>query len=278
MAQPWERSADAGRRLDGRVALVTGAGSGDGLVGVGAATAALFAMQGAKVGVVDISAERAAATRRMIEEAGGTCIVALGDVANVDDNARCTADVANAFGRLDILVNNVATTGAAGSPVGTDVAAWNATMALNLTAAVLAAKHAIPHMQSAGGGAIVNISSIAGTHAFGSGAYAASKAALIGLTKDWAYAHGRDGIRVNCLVLGHVYAPMGTLGGDALRERRRRAGLLGTEGTAWDAAWPAVFLASDEARWITGVALPVDAGTTASTAFGIEMLNEREGA
>ena len=87
---------------------------------------------------------------------------------------------------------------------------------------------------------------------------------------------GRDGIRVNCLVLGHVYSPMGVSGGDDLRERRRLAGLLGTEATAWDVAWPAVFLASEESRWITGVALPVDAGTTAATALGVETLNGRD--
>ena len=183
--------------------------------------------------------------------------------------------MASAFGRLDVLVNSAAIVGAGGSPVDTDLEQWDATMALNVTAAVLAAKYAIPHLQAAGGGAIVNISSIAATHGFGGGAYAASKAALIGLTTDWAYLHGRDGIRVNCLVLGHVYSPMGLSGGEDLRERRRRAGLLGTEATAWDVAWPAVFLASEESRWITGVALPVDAGTTASTALGVELLNER---
>jgi NAD(P)-dependent dehydrogenase (short-subunit alcohol dehydrogenase family) len=230
MTQPWQRSTDAGRRLEGRVALVTGAGSGD---------------------------------------------VAVGDLTDASDNARCTAEVADAFGRLDVLVNSAAVAAAAGSPVDADVGDWNATMELNVTAAVLAAKYAIPHMRTAGGGAIINISSIAGTHGFGAGAYAASKGALIALTKDWAYLHGRDGIRVNCLVLGHVYAPMGASGGEDARERRRRAGPLGTEATAWDVAWPAVFLASDESRWITGVALPVDAGTTSTTTLAMHTLNER---
>jgi NAD(P)-dependent dehydrogenase (short-subunit alcohol dehydrogenase family) len=275
MTRAWDRSADAGRRLDGRVAVVTGAGSDDGLTGIGVATAVLFATQGAKVGVVDISHERADATRRMIDDVGGECVVAVGDLTNPDDNARCIAEVARAFGRLDTLVNSAAIAGATGSPVDTDLAQWNATLDLNITAAMVAAKHAIPHLRAVGGGAIVNISSIAGTHGFGSGAYAASKAALIGLTKDWAYLHGRDGIRVNCLVLGHVYAPMGATGGEAQREPRRRAGLLGSEGTAWDVAWPAVFLASEESRWITGVALPVDAGTTASTALGVGTLNDQ---
>jgi NAD(P)-dependent dehydrogenase (short-subunit alcohol dehydrogenase family) len=130
-------------------------------------------------------------------------------------------------------------------------------------------------MRAAGGGAIVNIASIAGLRGMGSGAYAASKGAMVALTADWAYSHGRDGIRVNCLAPGHVYTPMGDQGGDDLRQRRRRAGLLGTEGVAWDVAWAAVFFASDEARWITGVTIPVDAGTISSGPLAVAMLEQR---
>jgi NAD(P)-dependent dehydrogenase (short-subunit alcohol dehydrogenase family) len=274
MTQAWERSADAGRRLADRVALVTGAGAGDGLIGIGAAIAVLFAAQGAKVGVVDISAERAERTRRQIEDVGGECVVAIGDLASADDNARCVAVVVSAFETLDVLVNSAAVVGAGGSPVHTQLSDWNTTIAVNLTGAMLSAKHAIPHLRRAGGGAIINISSIAATHGFASGAYAATKAALLGLTKDWAFLHGRDHIRVNCLLVGHAYTPMGLTGGEELREQRRRAGLLGTEATAWDVAWPAVFLASDESRWITGATLPVDAGTTSATAFGLSLLNQ----
>ena len=129
---------------------------------------------------------------------------------------------------------------------------------------------------AAGGGSIINISSIAASRGHGSGAYAASKAAMLGLTRDWAYVHGRDGIRVNCILPGHVYTPMGSQGGPELREDRRRAGLLATEGVAWDIAWPAVFLASDESRWITGVELPVDAGTTSSGPYALQILNDRD--
>jgi len=274
MAQPWERSVDAGRRLDGRVALVTGAGSGEGLIGIGAAISVLFATQGAKVGVVDVSSERAERTRRQIDDVGGDCVVSVSDLTSPDDSARCVGAVADAFGRLDTLVNSAAIVGPGGSPIRTELSEWNATIEVNLTAAMLAAKNAIPHLRRAGGGAIVNISSIAATHGFASGPYAASKAALIGLTKDWAFLHGRDGIRVNCLLVGHAYTPMGVTGGEDMRDRRRRAGLLGTEATAWDVAWPAVFLASDEARWITAATLPVDAGTTSATAFGVSLLNE----
>lgn len=273
--QPWDRGADAGRRLDGRVAIVTGAGTAGGLLGIGEAIAIVFAAQGAKVGIVDISADRAERTRSLVDDVGGECVVAIGDLTNLDDNARCVAEVVDEFGGLDIVVNSAALTGAGGSAVDVDLEEWDDAMALNLTAIVLTARHAIPHLRAGGGGSIVNISSIAATRGFGSGAYAASKAAMIGLTKDWAYQHGREGIRVNCIVVGHVFTPMGSQGGDEMRDRRRRAGVLGTEGTAWDVAWPAVFLASDEARWITGVVLPVDAGTTSTAPLAVEILNER---
>src|SRR5207253_5184049 len=122
---------------------------------------------------------------------------------------------------------------------------------------VYTARHAIPHLRAAGGGAWINISSIAASRGHGAGAYAASKAALIALTRDWAYIHGREGIRVNCILPGHIFTPTGNQGDEEMRQRRRRAGLLGTEGDAWDVAWLAVFLVSDEARWITGVDIPV---------------------
>jgi NAD(P)-dependent dehydrogenase (short-subunit alcohol dehydrogenase family) len=273
--QPWERGGDAGHRLEGRVAVVTGAGSGGDLMGIGEAIAVLFAMQGAKVGIVDISAERAELTRSMIEDAHGECSVAVGDVADVDANARCIGEVVDRFGQLDVLVNSAGIVAHSRWPEGFDADEWDRVMAVNLTAAVLATKHAVPHLRTSGRGSIVNISSIAAIRGMGGGAYTASKAAMIGLTREWAYLHGREGIRVNCILPGHVHTPMGMSGGANLRRRRVRAGLLDTEGTAWDIAWPAVFLASDEARWITGVAIPVDAGTTSTAPLGIDLLNER---
>jgi NAD(P)-dependent dehydrogenase (short-subunit alcohol dehydrogenase family) len=244
-------------------------------MGIGEAIAILFASQGAEVGIVDISSERAEMTKRLIDDIEGKSVVAVGDLTKVDDNARCVEEVAAAFGRLDTIVNCAGITGATGSPVEVDLDEWQAVMAVNLTATVLTARHGIPHLKAAGGGAIVNVASIAATRAHGAGAYAASKAAVIALTRDWAYIHGRDGIRVNCVVPGHLFTPMGNRGGDEYRQRRRRAGLLGTEGEAWDVAWPVVFLASAEARWVTGVEVPVDAGTTASAALAVETLNAR---
>jgi NAD(P)-dependent dehydrogenase (short-subunit alcohol dehydrogenase family) len=271
---PWWRGADPGHRLTGKRAFVTGAGTtpGGDLLGIGEAIAVLFASQGARVAVADVSAERAAATVSLISEAGAEGVAVVGDLASEAGNARCVEDAVRAMGGLDTVVNNVALTGGGGSPATVDLEAWERVMAVNVRTAMLTARHAIPHLKRAGGGSIINISSIAATRALGAGAYAASKAAIQALTRDWALMHGRDHIRANCIVIGHAYTPIGTTD-EAGRERRRLASLLGTEGDAWDIAWPAVFLASEESRWISGAELPVDAGATATTALGIDMLN-----
>ena len=264
---------DPAGRLAGRVAIVTGAGSSGPLPGTGVATAALFAVHGAQVGVVDISAERAANTVELIARAGGTSVAVVADITRAAECERAVEEVVHRFGRLDVLVNNAAITGAGAGTSYEDT--WDRVIALDLTAVMLMSRRAAPHMQAAGGGSIVNMSSIAAIRGMGGGAYGPAKAGVIGLTYDLAYSYGRDGIRVNCIAPGHLYTPMGDQGGPDLRERRRRAGVLGTEGTAWDAAWAALFLASAEARWITGAVLPVDAGTTVTTALGIQNLELR---
>jgi NAD(P)-dependent dehydrogenase (short-subunit alcohol dehydrogenase family) len=266
------RSADPERRLAGRVAIVTGAGSAGPLPGIGVATAVLFASQGARVGIVDISAERAARTEELIAGVGGTSTTVVADITVATECQRCVHEVVQQFGRLDILVNNAGLSARGGNPANIDEAVWNRLVALNLTGVMLMSKSAVPHLRAAGGGSIIHMSSIAAMRGMGAAAYAATKAGVIGLTYDLAYSLGRDQIRVNCIAPGHLFTPMGDQGGEKLRERRRRAGLLGTEGTAWDAAWAALFLASEESRWITGVVLPVDAGTTASTVLAIQSL------
>jgi NAD(P)-dependent dehydrogenase (short-subunit alcohol dehydrogenase family) len=266
------RSADPGRRLEGRVAIVTGAGSAGPLPGIGVATAVLFASQGARVGIVDISAERAASTEKLIAGVGGTSTTVVADITATTECQRCVHEVVQQFGRLDILVNNAAIAAGGGDTATFDEAGWNRVVALNLTSVMVMSKTVVPHLRAAGGGSIVNMSSIAGMRGMGSGAYAATKAGVIGLTYDLAFALGRDQIRVNCIAPGHLYTPMGNQGGEELRQQRRRAGLLGTEGTGWDAAWAALFFASEESRWVTGVVLPVDAGTTASTALAVQRL------
>ncbi|MDA8044285.1 MAG: SDR family NAD(P)-dependent oxidoreductase [Actinomycetota bacterium] len=275
--QPWWRGVVPGRRLAGKRAFVTGAGmlAGGELFGIGEAIAVLFAAQGAAVAVADVSRARAEATVELISGRGGMAMATVGDLSSISDSERCVSQADDALGGLDTVVNCAALPGGGGSPVDVAIETWEQVMAVNLHATFLTARHAIPRLRRAGGGSIVNISSVAASRGHGSGAYAASKAAMLGLTRDWAYLHGRDGIRVNCILPGHVHTPMGLSGGEEMREIRRACGLLGTEGDAWDVAWPAVFLASEESRWITGVELPVDAGTTSSGALAIHVLNSR---
>lgn len=277
--EPWARGGDPGRRLEGKRAFVTGAGTTPGgeLLGIGEAIAVLFAAQGAAVAIADVSAERAAATLELVEAAGGRAITTIGDLTTEADSARCVAEAAEAFEGLDTVVNCAAVSPTSGGrPAELDLAEWDRVMAVNLRASLLTVRAAIAHLVEAGGGSIVNISSIAAMRGLGSGAYGASKAALGGLTRDWAFLHGREGIRVNAILPGHVYTPMGDQGGEKLRKIRLRSALLPVEGVAWDVAWPAVFLASDESRWMTALEIPVDGGTTAVTPLGGWMVNMRD--
>ena len=249
-------------RLQSKVAIVTGAGSSGEGVGNGKATAVLFAREGAKVLLVDAAIDRAEETRAMIAAEGGEASVFQADVTKADDCRSMVETAVERYGRLDILDNNV------GISIRADVLEvteeqWDHIMAVNVKSIMLGSKYAIPAMIKNGGGAIINISSIAGLRANSSTPYTTSKAAVVGITFAMAGDHGRDNIRVNCIAPGLVYTPMVAPRMDTdLRERRREAAPLGTEGTAWDVASAAVFLASDEARWITGVVLPVDAGLT----------------
>ena len=247
-------------RLTGKVALVAGAGASGAVIGNGQATAILFAREGARVLCADAVVERAQATVEMIAKEGGTASAVRVDVSKAGDCRAMVAAAVERYGRLDILDNNV------GISVRADVLEvteeeWDRVMAVNVKSIMLASKYAIPEMRKNGGGSIINISSVAGLRANQSTPYTTSKAAIVGLTRSMAGDHGRDGIRVNCILPGLIYGPMtAPRMNDDIRRRRREAGALGTEGTGWDVAWAAVFLASDESRWITGVALPVDAG------------------
>ena len=261
-------------RLQDKVAIVTGAGatgSGD-FVGIGQAISILFARQGAKVLLVDREQKNAETTLATIKEEGGQASVFVGDVTN-DADCRDMAQAALAsYGKLNVLINNV---GISGPGSVTDVAEdfWDTVIDVNLKSVMLTSKHAIPRMIEDGGGSIVNLSSIVGLRA-GSGRpshpYAASKAGILGLSNSMAVHYGRDNIRVNCIAPGHIHSPMvARTHTDEMLDLRRRAGPLGTEGTPWDVAWAAVFLASDEARWISGVTLPVDAGLLAATPLAV---------
>jgi len=250
--------------LRGRVAIVTGAGAaGDG-IGNGRAAAMLLARSGTRVLVVDRKLELAEHTVEMIVAEGGTAAALSADVT---DEAQCKGMVAAAldrFGRLDFLDNNVGI-GSRGSVVNESAETWRRVMQVNVETMFLAAKYAIPAMiETAGGGAIVNVSSISALTPRGLTAYSTSKGAVIALTKAMAVDHGRDGIRVNCVAPGPVYTPMVYGGGmsDEARERRRKASLLGIEGTGWDIGQAVRFLLSEQARYITGQVLVVDGGVT----------------
>ena len=258
------------RRLLGKVAIVTGAGatgSGD-FVGIGQAISILFAQQGASVLLVDRDERNADTTLAMIREQGGEASVFAADVTSNDDCRQMAAAAQSRYGNINILINNVGISGP-GSVTDVDEAFWDTVMDVNLKSVMLTSKHAIPSMIQAGGGSIVNLSSIVGLRA-GSGRpshpYAASKSGIIGLSNSMAVHYGRDNIRVNCIAPGHIHSPMvARHTSPEMLDLRRRAGPLGTEGTPWDVAYAALFLASDEARWISGATLPVDAGLLAAT-------------
>jgi NAD(P)-dependent dehydrogenase (short-subunit alcohol dehydrogenase family) len=251
------------RRLLGKTALVTGAGSQGAGVGTGKAIAIVFALEGARVCLVDRERQRVEETRAEIEAAGGECFVSIADVTQSTQCERAVAATLQRYGRLDALVNNVGIGVSGGRVEQLDEAVWERVMDVNLRSAVLMCKHALPALIAARG-AIVNIASIAALRAHGGGVvYSASKAGLIAATRDLAVMYGREGVRANVVAPGHIFTPLveGMLDRDA-REVRRRIAPLGSEGDAWDVAAAALFLASDEARFITAACLPVDGGVT----------------
>ena len=249
-------------RLEGKVAIVTGAGSQvDDGIGNGRAAAILMAREGARVLLVDRKLEAAEATLAMIRDEGGE---AAAFAADVTDGAQCEAMVRQAverWGRLDILDNNVGI-GGAGSVVTVGEEEWDRVMRVNVKSMMLASKYAVPAMIASGGGSIINIASIAALRPSRLTPYATSKGAVIALTQAMAVDHGRDGIRVNCVAPGPVFTPMVYAAGmpEEMRERRKDSSLLKIEGTGWDVGNAVVFLASDEARYITGIVVPVDGG------------------
>jgi NAD(P)-dependent dehydrogenase (short-subunit alcohol dehydrogenase family) len=257
-----------GSRLTGKVALVTGGGSDREFLGIGAAISILFAAQGAQVAVVDIAAERAQRTLERITALGGDAMAVEADVTDTGSCQRAVAAIADRYGHVDVLVNNAAIAGG-GTVVDIDEELWEQTLRVNLGGVMRMSRAAIPELRRAGGGSIVHVSSIAGLRGLGTAAYAAAKGGVQALTADMAYSHGPEGIRVNCIVPGHLHTPMGYQGSAETRQLRRDSGLLDAEGDAWDAAFAALFLACDESKWITAVLLPVDAGTTATTHFAV---------
>jgi NAD(P)-dependent dehydrogenase (short-subunit alcohol dehydrogenase family) len=255
-------------RLAGKVAIVTGAGCFDDTdnVGTGAAIAALFAGEGARVCVVDFNRDNGERMARRIQSTGGTASFVKADVTSLADCERVVRETITAFGRVDILVNNVGgNLDAMATKIGDfDETKWRQIVDLNLTSAMLMSKAAIPALTQQSASSIVNMASLVGMLAASAAAYGASKGGLIALTRDLALTYGGQGLRANVIAPGYIFTPMA--GGVAMDERyrklRRNIAPLGIEGDAWDIAAAAVFLASEDARFITGICLPVDGGAS----------------
>jgi NAD(P)-dependent dehydrogenase (short-subunit alcohol dehydrogenase family) len=273
-AEPSDPEVRSGPRLAGKVAIVVGGGQTPGdTVGNGRAAAILFAHEGAKVFVVDRNAESAAETAARIRDAGGVCHAMGADATREDDCQRFVSACLSQFGRIDVLHNNV---GIGTGDSSLELLAeedWDRIYRVNTKSVFLPCKHVIPLMREQRRGVILNISSIASICASGYSAhltaYKSSKAAVNAMTQGLAVANAGYGIRVNAILPGLMNTPMGIEGtasrlnldkADLIRARDKMVPLCGKMGTAWDVAYAALFLASDEARFITGVLLPVDGG------------------
>src|SRR5262252_4372 len=256
------REEDAG--LSGKVAIVSGGGAaGDG-IGNGRAAAILLARAGTKVVVSDLDKKLAERTVEMIKAEGGSAVAEACDATKEADCKRLVDAAVDQWGRLDFLDNNVGI-GSRGNVVDEKPEEYRRVMQINVETMFLLSKHAIPAMiRTAGGGAIVNISSISALRPRGLTTYSTSKAAVIGLTQAMAVDHGRDHIRVNCICPGPMYTPMVYARGmsDRARAQRANASVLKVEGTGWDVGHAVKFLLSDHARYITGQVLVVDGGVT----------------
>ena len=255
-------------RLKGRTALVFGAGSiGEGW-GNGKAAAVAYAREGARVACVDVDPAAAAATLAIIEAEGGAGLALAADVTRAGEIEGCVELCLAAFGAVDILHNNVGINLPGGAAEASEES-WRRVMDVNVTGPFLTCRAVLPVMERQGRGAIVNISSLASIRWTGYPyvSYYASKAALNHFTRAVAVEYAARGIRANCILPGvmdtpHVASQIGGYHDDPESMRAKRAGAppMKRQGDAWDVAWASVFLASDEARYITGVELPVDGG------------------
>jgi len=251
-------------RLDGKVAIVTGAGSRGPGVGNGKAAALLFAREGARVLCVDLKAENAEETVKQIATEGGEASVFAADVTRKADCQAMVNAATERWGAIDILHNNVGIESRRTLFEVTEEE-WDQVMTVDLKSMLLATQAAARPMVERGRGSIICVSSVAAMRGHGRTAYAAAKAGVIGFVRTCAAQLAPKGVRVNAIAPGQVWTPMVEDVGPEVREKRRKANPLGVEGEGWDVGWAAVYLASDEARWVTGQTLVVDGGLTLTT-------------
>ena len=262
-----------GDRVRDKVAVVFGAGQTPGeTIGNGRATAVVLAREGAKVLVVDRDAKSAEDTVALIREEGGEASPFVADVVSEQQVKSAIDACTAAYGRIDILHNNVGASLALGDAPATELEAeaFDRLVSVNLRGMWFACKHAIPVMRAQESGSIVNTSSMAVRHAYPYLRYKATKAAVIALTENIARANARYGIRANTILPGLMNTPMaieprvaaGTPREQVIADRNRQVPLGRKMGTGWDIAYAALFLHSDEAKFITGVSLPVDGGSS----------------
>lgn len=275
-----ESACGRGRRLEGDVAIVTGAGSVGPGWGNGKAAAVLFAQEGARVLAVDRSHTAALETKALIDAEGGECEVVVADVSNALDVNRLVAACVDRFGRIDVLHNNVGIARAHGL-LDTDEAEWDEIFAVNVKSMFLTCRAAMPYMERQYAtegrlGRIINVGGVTGRRWTGvpMTAYAATKAAIESLTRSVALEYALRGVRCNCVVPGlmdtpHIVQPLRHLYGDGnldrLRHLRQTQSPTGRMGTAWDVAHAALFLASTESAYVNGHALVVDGGQSVQT-------------
>ncbi len=253
-------------RLEGKVALITGAGSG-----IGKATAELFAREGAKVSATDVNEASAKAVSDGINAGGGEAVHSSGDVSVAGDVQRIVQTTVDAFGRIDVLLNNAGIADRVVPSNYSDEEVWDRVMEVNVKGVYLMAWHCVPEMLKGGGGSIINLASIMGlvgseyTGKGGFSAYVPSKGAVVQFTKNLALAHAKNNLRVNCICPGYVETSLTRplVDDPDLYPKIRDRHPMGRFGRPEEIAYAALFLASDESSFVTGAPLIVDGGFTA---------------
>jgi len=256
-------------RLDGKIAIIVGAGQQPGdTIGNGCATAERFAQEGATLLLVDINEDWAEGTRQAVQQYGRPASVLRADITREEDCAAIPRACIDRYGRIDILHNNVGSATGDRNTMEMDADRWDAIMAMNLKGMFMTCKHVLRHFIAQRSGCIINISSTSSLAARPTITYKTSKGAVNTMTQHIAMENARHGVRANVILPGLIDTPMAIerrakergVPREVIRAEREALVPMGRMGTAWDVANAAVFLASDEAKYITGVILPVDGG------------------